>query len=129
MMYTIYVILQVMPEPAQAACHCPSAVPTTCMCTAQRIALTKMGGGGRHPCSVQLHPSEIKSPLCVCAHRTAADSKPCVHHHHHTAADSKPSPCSFGLSATSQQYFSLRTNQPSATSQQYLRCVVHHYLQ
>jgi hypothetical protein len=28
-------------------------------------------------------------------------------------------PCSFGLSATSQQYFSLRTNQPSATSQQY----------
>jgi hypothetical protein len=29
------------------------------------------------------------------------------------------SPCSFGLSATSQQYFSLRTNQPSAISQQY----------
>jgi hypothetical protein len=28
-------------------------------------------------------------------------------------------PCSFGLSATSQQYFSLWTNQPSATSQQY----------
>jgi hypothetical protein len=30
-----------------------------------------------------------------------------------------PAPCSFGLSATSQQYFSLRTNQhqPSATSQ------------
>jgi hypothetical protein len=27
--------------------------------------------------------------------------------------------CSFGLSATSQQYFSLRTNQLSATSQQY----------
>jgi hypothetical protein len=27
--------------------------------------------------------------------------------------------CSFGLSATSQQYFSLRTNQPSAISQQY----------
>jgi hypothetical protein len=27
--------------------------------------------------------------------------------------------CSFGLSATSQQYFSLRTNQPPATSQQY----------
>jgi hypothetical protein len=27
------------------------------------------------------------------------------------------SPCSLGLSATSQQYFSLRTNQPSATSQ------------
>jgi hypothetical protein len=26
---------------------------------------------------------------------------------------------SFGLSATSQQYFSLRTNQPPATSQQY----------
>jgi hypothetical protein len=25
--------------------------------------------------------------------------------------------CSFGLSATSQQYFSLRTNQPPATSQ------------
>jgi hypothetical protein len=30
-----------------------------------------------------------------------------------------PRPCSFGLSATSQQYFSLRTNQPPATSQQY----------
>jgi hypothetical protein len=28
-------------------------------------------------------------------------------------------PCSFGLSATSQQYFSLRTNQAPATSQQY----------
>jgi hypothetical protein len=27
--------------------------------------------------------------------------------------------CSFGLSATSQQYFFLRTNQPPATSQQY----------
>jgi hypothetical protein len=27
--------------------------------------------------------------------------------------------CSFGLSATSQQYFSLRTNQPPAASQQY----------
>jgi hypothetical protein len=30
-----------------------------------------------------------------------------------------PAPCSFGLSATSQQYFSLRINQPSTTSQQY----------
>jgi hypothetical protein len=29
------------------------------------------------------------------------------------------SACSLGLSATSQQYFSLRTNQPPATSQQY----------
>jgi hypothetical protein len=28
-------------------------------------------------------------------------------------------PCSLGLSATSQQYFSLRTNQPPATRQQY----------
>jgi hypothetical protein len=28
--------------------------------------------------------------------------------------------CSFGLSATSQQYFSLRTNQPAGTSQQYI---------
>jgi hypothetical protein len=27
-------------------------------------------------------------------------------------------PCSFGLSATSQQYFYLRTNQPPTTSQQ-----------
>jgi hypothetical protein len=27
--------------------------------------------------------------------------------------------CSLGLSATSQQYFSLRTNQPPTTSQQY----------
>jgi hypothetical protein len=31
----------------------------------------------------------------------------------------KNTPCSLGLSATSQQYFSLRTNQPPATSQQY----------
>jgi hypothetical protein len=29
------------------------------------------------------------------------------------------SPCSFGISATSQQYFSLITNQPPATIQQY----------
>jgi hypothetical protein len=28
-------------------------------------------------------------------------------------------PCSLGLSATGQQYFSLRTNQPPTTSQQY----------
>jgi hypothetical protein len=28
-------------------------------------------------------------------------------------------PCSLGLSATSQQYFSLTTNQPPAISQQY----------
>jgi hypothetical protein len=32
---------------------------------------------------------------------------------------SRFAPCSFGLSATSKQYFSLRTNQPPATSQQY----------
>jgi hypothetical protein len=31
----------------------------------------------------------------------------------------KHAPCSLGLSTTSQQYFSLRTNQPPATSQQY----------
>jgi hypothetical protein len=31
----------------------------------------------------------------------------------------RQSPCSLGLSATSQQYFSLTTNQPPATSQQY----------
>jgi hypothetical protein len=31
----------------------------------------------------------------------------------------KLTPCSIGLSATSQQYFSLTTNQPPATSQQY----------
>jgi hypothetical protein len=30
-----------------------------------------------------------------------------------------PAACSLGLSTTSQQYFSLRTNQPPATSQQY----------
>jgi hypothetical protein len=36
-------------------------------------------------------------------------------------------PCSFGLSTTSHQYFSLRTNQPPATSQQffYLRTNQH----
>jgi hypothetical protein len=33
--------------------------------------------------------------------------------------ESRTTSCSFGLSATSQQYFSLRTNQSSATSQQY----------
>jgi ATP adenylyltransferase/5',5'''-P-1,P-4-tetraphosphate phosphorylase II len=32
---------------------------------------------------------------------------------------SRLAPCSLGLSATSQQYFSLTTNQPPATSQQY----------
>jgi hypothetical protein len=31
----------------------------------------------------------------------------------------RPAPCSLGLSATSQQYFSLTSNQPPATSQQY----------
>jgi hypothetical protein len=31
----------------------------------------------------------------------------------------KLTPCSLGLSATSQQYFSLTTDQPPATSQQY----------
>jgi hypothetical protein len=37
-----------------------------------------------------------------------------------TAPDSTQlTACSLGLSATSQQYFSLRTNQPPATSQQY----------
>jgi hypothetical protein len=34
-------------------------------------------------------------------------------------ADGNMTACSFGLSATSQQYFSFRTNQPPATSQQY----------
>jgi hypothetical protein len=34
-------------------------------------------------------------------------------------ADSNLSACSFGLSATSQQYFSLTTNQPPVISQQY----------
>jgi hypothetical protein len=34
------------------------------------------------------------------------------------AGGSRPSPCSLGLSATSQQYFSLTTNQPPATSHQ-----------
>jgi hypothetical protein len=34
-------------------------------------------------------------------------------------AKTAQTPCSLGLSATSQQYFSLRTNQPPATSQQY----------
>jgi hypothetical protein len=33
--------------------------------------------------------------------------------------DIRLSPCSLGLSATSQQYFSLTINQPPATSQQY----------
>jgi hypothetical protein len=36
-------------------------------------------------------------------------------------------PCSFGLSATSQQYFSLRTNQPLAISQQYFSLRMNHH--
>jgi hypothetical protein len=36
-----------------------------------------------------------------------------------TLASRPPAPCSLGLSATRQQYFSLRTNQPPVTSQQY----------
>jgi hypothetical protein len=35
--------------------------------------------------------------------------------------------CSLGLSATSQQYFSLRTNQPPATSQQYFSLRTHQH--
>jgi hypothetical protein len=38
---------------------------------------------------------------------------------HNGPATAELLPCSLGLSATSQQYFSLRTNQPPATSQQY----------
>jgi hypothetical protein len=38
-------------------------------------------------------------------------------HHQNSKVDSTA--CSFGLSATSQQYFSLRTNQPQTNSQQY----------
>jgi hypothetical protein len=37
----------------------------------------------------------------------------------HLSKSLKFTPYSFGLSATSQQYFSLTTNQPPATSQQY----------
>jgi hypothetical protein len=36
-----------------------------------------------------------------------------------TTSSEEMAACSLGLSATSQQYFSLRTNQPPATSQQY----------
>jgi hypothetical protein len=35
-------------------------------------------------------------------------------------------PCSLGLSATSQQYFSLTTKQPAATSQQYSSLKTNH---
>jgi hypothetical protein len=35
------------------------------------------------------------------------------------AAGDESAPCSLGLLATSQQYFSLRTNQPPATNQRY----------
>jgi hypothetical protein len=35
--------------------------------------------------------------------------------------------CSLGLSATSQQYFSLKTNQPPATSQQYSSLGTNHH--
>jgi hypothetical protein len=35
--------------------------------------------------------------------------------------------CSLGLSATSQQYFSLRTNQPPAISQQYFSLITNQH--
>jgi hypothetical protein len=38
---------------------------------------------------------------------------------HHVREAASFFPCSFGLSPTSQQYFSLRTNKPPATNQQY----------
>jgi hypothetical protein len=43
------------------------------------------------------------------------DSRKIHNHSQHMNSTSR----SIGLSATSQQYFSLRTNQPPATSQQY----------
>jgi hypothetical protein len=42
-----------------------------------------------------------------------------VHFHHCFLGVAQQSPCSLGLSATSQQYFSLTTNRPPATSQQF----------
>jgi hypothetical protein len=40
---------------------------------------------------------------------------------------STASPCSLGLSATSQQHFSLRINQPPTTSQQYFSLGTHQH--
>jgi hypothetical protein len=45
---------------------------------------------------------------------SSASSSPFLRDHHIS-----PTACSFGLSATNQQYFSLKTNQPPAISQQY----------
>jgi hypothetical protein len=56
-------------------------------------------------------------PMHFCGHRDA-ESFVC-HLYKSSRAHSTFSPYSFGLSATSQQYFSLRTNQPPAISQRY----------
>jgi hypothetical protein len=68
---------------------------------------------------------KLESPLPPLSVRPFGDNV----HHHITLTNFfymisllcyyRPSACSFGLSATSQQYFSLRTNQPPAIRQQY----------
>jgi hypothetical protein len=48
---------------------------------------------------------------------------------HHGVPGVGDTPCSFGLSATSQQYFSLITNQQSATRQQYFSLRINQHQQ
>jgi hypothetical protein len=62
------------------------------------------------------HPKQAAAPPPVFLPACPTDRPTC--RWTHAVSDLSP-PCSFGLSATSQQYFSLTTNQPPATSQQY----------
>jgi hypothetical protein len=63
--------------------------------------------------SLRLDPHFPCHIHCMSETYTAASDQPTQ------LAINRRTPCSFGLSATSQQYFSLRTNQSPATSQQY----------
>jgi hypothetical protein len=59
----------------------------------------------------QVNPTSPHSPAYPPASQLPSFPRPSTSYVAHP-------PCSLGLSATSQQYFSLRTNQPPATSQQ-----------
>jgi hypothetical protein len=75
----------------------------------------RVGSKVQRPASPQQRPS--KSLGFIQQLRSTKTDKQgyaaCENEHKETTA------CSFGLSATNQQYFSLRTNQPPAISQQY----------
>jgi hypothetical protein len=88
-------------------CHCLSACALCCHAGSltPRVASRVVAGGARPTTQPQGWTASLAPPLSQC---------PFIHSHRMGLA-----PCSFGLSATSQQYFSLRTNQPPTTSQQY----------